>query len=160
MGNTGLWRNPRVHVVPWTLFPSSVCVGEEVRLGRKVLFFANHANLVFEPCLSGDFAPGRMCYFLFAEASELLSGWWNTVSAAPWGVGSLETIVTVRMCVLLLSSAKTCFRWMDSYGGMKKVHFLPASALKTMSGGVKCMGAMKVAVKFMTSGTPCVSENS
>lgn len=48
----------------------------------------------------------------------------------------------------------------DSYGGMRKVHFLPANALKTMSGGVKRMGAMEVVRKFITSETPFMSGNS
>lgn len=41
MGETGPWGNIQVDVVPWTSFPSSVCVGEEKCLGRKLLFLLN-----------------------------------------------------------------------------------------------------------------------
>lgn len=48
--------------MPQTFFPYTVCVGEEIFLGRKLLFFffAEHVSWMFEPCINAKFAPGRM----------------------------------------------------------------------------------------------------
>lgn len=48
-------------VVPQMFFPYTVCVGEEIFLGRKLPFFAKHVSWMLEPHINAMFAPGRLC---------------------------------------------------------------------------------------------------